>query len=314
MAGEKPRTQLPDESEPYVGPLGMAGRMAQAFIDSRLTPLLVVASLLLGLFAIVATPREEEPQIIVPMMDVFVQMPGASAKEVEERVSIPMEKKLMEIPGVEYVYSTSSPGQSFAVVRFKVGEDEEKSIVKLYNKMYANFDLVPPGATTPLIKPRSIDDVPILAITLWSDRVDGYTLRRVAAQLDDQIKDIPDVSETRLLGGERRQVRVLLDPARLAAYRIAPAMVASALTATNRELRAGSFSSDNQEILVDTARFLERAEDVGRVVVGAADGRPVYLRDVARIVDGPEEPRSYVLFGVGKAAQVKGISADKPVG
>ena len=302
MTHQQPDTLTPPESEPYTGPLGLAGHMARTFIDSRLTPLLVVASLLLGLFAIVATPREEEPQIIVPMMDVFVQMPGASAQEVEQRVTIPMEKKLMEIPGVEYVYSTSSPGQSFAVVRFKVGEDEEKSIVKLYNKMYANFDLIPPGASTPLIKPRSIDDVPILAITLWSDRVDGYTLRRVAAQLDDQIKDIPDVSETRLLGGERRQVRVLLDPARLAAYRLAPAAVAGALTATNRELRAGSVSSDNREILVDAARFLERAEDVGRVVVGAADGRPVYLRDVARIVDGPEEPRSYVFFGVGAAA------------
>jgi multidrug efflux pump subunit AcrB len=242
-------------------------------------------------FATVATPREEEPQIIVPMIDVFVQMPGASAKEVEERVTIPLEKKLMEIPGVEYVYSISSPGLGFAIVRFKVGEDEEKSIVKLYNKMYANFDLIPPGATTPLIKPRSIDDVPILALTLWSDRVDGYTLRRIAAQLDDQIKDVTDVSETRLIGGERRQVRILLDPARLAAYRLAPATVAGALTATNREVRAGSFSRDNREILVDTARFLERAEDVGRVVVGAADGRPVYLRDVAQIVDGPEEPR-----------------------
>jgi multidrug efflux pump subunit AcrB len=299
---EQPSFTTP-EPEPYIGPLGLAGRMARAFIDSKLTPLLVVASLLLGLFAIVATPREEEPQIIVPMMDVFVQMPGASAKEVEERVTIPMEKKLMEIPGVEYVYSTSSPGLSFAVVRFKVGEDEEKSIVKLYNKMYANFDLIPPGASTPLIKPRSIDDVPILAVTLWSDRVDGYTLRRIAAQLDDQIKDIPDVAETRLLGGERRQVRILLDPARLAAYRLTPAVVAGALTATNRELRAGSMSSGNQEILVDAARFLERAEDVSRVVVGAADGRPVYLRDVARIVDGPEEPRAYVFFGVGAAAR-----------
>ncbi|MBI4537400.1 MAG: efflux RND transporter permease subunit [candidate division NC10 bacterium] len=297
------------EPEPYTGPLGLAGRIARAFIDSRLTPLLILASLLLGLFAIVATPREEEPQIIVPMMDVFVQMPGASTKEVEERVSIPMEKKLMEIPGVEYVYSTSSPGQSFAVVRFKVGEDEEKSIVKLYNKMYANLDLVPPGATTPLIKPRSIDDVPILALTLWSDRVDGYMLRRIAAQLDDQIKDIPNVSETRLLGGERRQVRVLLDPAKLAAHRLAPALVVGALTASNREVRAGSFSRGNREVLVDAARFLARPDEIGRVVVGATDGRPVSLQDVARIEDGPEEPRAYVLFGVGKAAHTAGAGA-----
>jgi multidrug efflux pump subunit AcrB len=299
--------------EPYVGPLGLAGRLARAFIDSRLTPLTVVASLLLGVFAIIATPREEEPQIIVPMMDVFVQMPGASVKEVEERVTIPMEKKLMEIPGVEYVYSTSSPGMSFAVVRFKVGEDEEKSIVKLYNKMYANFDLIPPGASTPLIKPRSIDDVPILAVTLWSDRVDGFTLRRIAAQLDDQIKDVQDVSETRILGGERRQVRILLDPARLAAHHLAPAVVVQSLRTTNQEVRAGSFSAGNREILVEAARFLERPEEIGRVVVGAHEGRPVYLKDVSRIVDGPEEPRSYVLLGLGKAAGT-GRIGDRPTG
>jgi multidrug efflux pump subunit AcrB len=290
-------------------PLGMAGRLARLFINSKLTPLIMVASLLLGGFAILATPREEEPQIVVPMMDVFVQMPGASAKEVEERVTIPMEKKLMEIPGVEYVYSTSSPGQSFAIVRFKVGEDEEKSIVKLYNKMYANFDLIPPGASSPLIKPRSIDDVPILALTLWSDRLDGFTLRRIAAQLDDQIKDVPDVSETRLLGGERRQIRIQLDPARLAGYHLAPTMVVSALTGANTDVRAGSVTTGNREVLVDAARFLDRSEDVGRVVVGVADQRPVYLRDVAQIVDGPEEPRAYVLFGVGRAAAAKGLSA-----
>jgi len=301
------------ENEPYTGPLGMAGRIARMFIDSRLTPLIVVASLLLGLLAIAATPREEEPQIIVPMMDVFVQMPGASVREVEERVTIPMEKKLMDIPGVEYVYSTSSPGQSFAVVRFKVGEDEEKSIVRLYNKMYSNFDIIPPGASTPLIKPRSIDNVPILALTLWSDRVDGFTLRRIAAQLDDQIKDVPDVSETHLIGGERRQVRVLLNSAALAAHRLAPSAVVQGLVGANREVRAGSFSSDNREILVDASEWLGHPEQVGRVVVGVADGRPVYLQDVARILDGPEEPRSYVMFGVGKAASAKGI-ANKPVG
>ena len=298
--------------ESSAGPLGLAGRMARAFIDSRLTPLLIVASLLLGLFAILATPREEEPQIIVPMMDVFVQMPGASAREVEERVSIPMEKKLMEIPGVEYVYSTSSPGLSFAIVRFKVGEDEEKSIVRLYNKMHGNFDLVPSGASLPLIKPRSIDDVPILALTLWSDQHDGFTLRRIAAQMDEAVKDVPDVSETRLLGGERRQIRVLLDPARLAAHGIAPAGVVGALAAENRELRAGSLSAGNREILVDAGRFLQRADELERVVVGTALGRPVYLTDVARILDGPEEPRHYVLFGAGRGAQGHAATAPPP--
>jgi multidrug efflux pump subunit AcrB len=147
--------------------LGFSGRVAATFINSKLTPLIIIASVLLGVFAVIMTPREEEPQIIVPMVDVFVQMPGASAKEVENRVTTPMEKLINEIPGVEYVYSTSSPGQSMAVVRFYVGQNIEDSIVKLYNKLYSNFDKIPPGASQPLIKPRSIDDVPILALTFW---------------------------------------------------------------------------------------------------------------------------------------------------
>ena len=162
-------------------------------------------------------PREEEPQIIVPMIDVFVQMPGASAREVEERVTKPMEKLLWEIPGVEYIYSTSSPGMSLAIVRFYVGQDEEKSIVRLNQKLLANFDLIPPGASQPLVKPRSIDDVPILALTLSSRRYGDFELRRIAAQLDDTIKQVPDVSAVTLIGGQRREVRIVLDPARLAA-------------------------------------------------------------------------------------------------
>jgi multidrug efflux pump subunit AcrB len=152
------------------GKLGVAGRIAHYFINSKLTPLVMLFAILLGAFAVLKTPREEEPQIIVPMMDVFVEMPGASAKEVEERVTTPMERLIWEIPGVEYVYSTSSPGRSMVIVRYKVGEKEEDSIVKLYNKLYSHFDLIPPGASRPLIKPRSIDDVPVLALTFWSDR------------------------------------------------------------------------------------------------------------------------------------------------
>jgi multidrug efflux pump subunit AcrB len=284
---------------------GIAGRIASAFIDSRLTPLIVLASMFLGVGAVVLLPREEEPQIIVPMIDVFVQMPGASAREVEERVTKPMEKLLWEIPGVEYIYSTSAPGRSMAIVRFKVGEDEEKSIVRLNQKMFANFDLIPPGASTPLVKPRSIDDVPILALTLSSDRYDHYALRRVAAELNDQIKTIPDVSEIKVIGGRRRQVRVILDPARMAARGIAPATLVPMLASANRQLQSGSFSSGNREFLVETGSFLHTAEEVGQVVVGASGMRPVYLRDVARIVDGPEEAADYVLFGLGPAAQEK---------
>src|SRR5678815_3127115 len=175
--------------------LGLAGKLARAFIDSRLTPLVVVASILLGIGAVLLLPREEEPQIIVPMIDVFVQMPGATAREIEERVTRPMEKLIWEVPGVEYIYSTSSPGMAMAVVRFRVGENEENSIVRLNQKMSANLDLIPPGASLPLIKPRSIDDVPILALTLSSRVYDHFTLRRIAAQLHDDIKQVPSVSE-----------------------------------------------------------------------------------------------------------------------
>ncbi|MGE5662746.1 MAG: efflux RND transporter permease subunit [Deltaproteobacteria bacterium] len=280
---------------------GIAGRIAAAFIGSRLTPLIVLASVLLGAGAVLLLPREEEPQIVVPMIDVFVEMPGSSAREVEQRVTKPMEKLLWEIPGVEYIYSTSSPGQSMAIVRFKVGEDEEKSIVRLNQKMFANFDLIPPGASQPLVKPRSIDDVPILALTLDSARYDHFALRRVAARLADQIKQIPDVSEVKVIGGRRRQVQVALDPARMASRGVAPAALVPVLSQANRQLQSGSFSSGNREFLVETGGFLNTADDVGRVVVGASGGRPVYLRDVAAISDGPEEPADYVLFGSGPA-------------
>jgi multidrug efflux pump subunit AcrB len=295
------------------GHRGIAGRIAAAFIESRLTPLIILASILLGVGAVLLLPREEEPQIVVPMVDVFVQMPGASAKEVEERVTRPMEELLWEIPGVEYIYSTSSPGQSMAIVRFRVGEDEEKSIVRLNQKMYANYDLIPPGATPPLVKPRSIDDVPILALTLSSQRHDPYTLRRIASQLQDQIKTVPDVSEVKVIGGQRRQLRVILDPARMAARGVAPVLLARMLGQANRQLQAGSFASGNREYLVATGGFLRNAEEVGNVVAGVSDGRPVYLRDVARIVDGPEEPSDYVFFGEGAAARGTGAGVSPAV-
>ncbi|MFQ5846982.1 MAG: efflux RND transporter permease subunit [Candidatus Methylomirabilales bacterium] len=285
--------------------------IVRAFIDSKLTPLIILATLLLGILAIVATPREEEPQIIAPMMDVFVDMPGTSIKEVEERVTIPMEKKLTEIPGVRYVYSTSMPGLSMAIVRFYVGQDEEDSIVKLYNKLYSNFDLIPAGASQPLIKPRSIDDVPILALTFWSDRYDHYQLRRIVAQLDDQIKDIRDVSETTLIGGQRRQLKITLDPTRMAASHVDPVGLIASVERANRELPAGSFSRGNTEYLVKVGEFLETPDEVGRLVVGSWSDRPVYLRDVATIEDGPAEAKDYVLFAPGPAASRKSIEAPK---
>ena len=279
---------------------GIAGRIAGAFIDSKLTPLFIGASLLAGLFSIVSLPREEEPQIIVPMIDVFVAMPGAGVAEVEERVTRPMEKLLWEIPGVEYIYSTSSAGGAMAIVRFKVREDEEKSIVKLNQKLFANFDIIPPGASAPLVKPRSIDDVPILAWTFHSRRFNDLELRRVAAQVTDVVKQAPAVSGVTLIGGQRRTLRVTVDPARLAAYNLTPIDIWQRLGAANVRLDAGRFTQGDREQLLETGTFLRTAQDVANVVV-AAPGKPVYVRDVARVEDTGEEPGQYVQFGAAGA-------------
>ena len=283
--------------------LGPAGRFAHAWISSKLTPLLIAAALLVGAFAVWKLPREEEPQIIVPMIDVMVQMPGASAREVEERVTKPMEKLLWEIPGVEYIYSTSSPGSSLAIVRFYVGQDEEKSLVRLNQKMQANFDLIPPGASQPLVKPRSIDAVPILALTLSSQRYGDFELRRIAAQIDDAIKQVPDVSAVSLIGGQRREIRIVLDESKLAAYNLSPLQVAGALGMSNRRLPSGQFSSGNREYVLETGEFLRTAEDVRGVVVAVANDKPVFVRNVAEVGDGGEEPTEYVRTADARSRQ-----------
>src|SRR5579883_1980229 len=283
--------------------MGIAGRIARAWINSKLTPLLLGASLLIGLFSVWRLPREEEPQIVVPMIDVMVAMPGASSREVEERVTKPMEKLLWEIPGVEYIYSTSSPGQALTIVRFRVGEDEEKSIVRLNQKMFANLDLIPPGASQPLIKPRSIDDVPILALTLSGNEYGPYELRQVAAQIHDAIKQVPDVSQVTLIGGQAREVRVTLDEGRLAGYSIAPLAVLQAIGAANQRRSGGSFASVNREAVLQTGEFLRTADDVRNLTVGVANGRPVFLRDVATVRDSGEEPVQYVHYGTREGFQ-----------
>ena len=277
--------------------LRFAGLVAHAFINSKLTPLFIAGALLAGAFAILMTPREEEPQIVVPMLDVIVQMPGASPAEVQERATIPMERLLREVPGVEYVYSISQPGMSMLIVRFYVGTKEEDAIVKTYNKLYSNFDRIPQGVSQPLIKVRSIDDVPILALTVWGKHYDSYQLRQIAAELEHQIKQIDDVSETKIIGGLPRQVRVVLDTQRLVAYGMTAGAVAAQLQQANARSVSGSFAQDNQEIEVEAGRFLGKADDLKQVVVGVYQGRPVYLRDVATaIVDGPGEPENYVLY------------------
>ncbi|MCD6585945.1 MAG: efflux RND transporter permease subunit [Desulfobacteraceae bacterium] len=284
--------------------LGPAGKMAQLFINSKLTPLVIIAGILLGIISVMALPREEEPQIIVPMVDVFVQMPGASAKEVEQRATGPMEKLLWEVPGVEYIYSTSSPGMSMVIVRFYVGENEEDAIIRLQSKLLANYDRIPFTVSPPLIKPRYIDDVPILALTFWSKSADQYTLRRVAAEIEEVVKREPDVSITELIGGPRRQLEVQLDPVRLAAYHLDGATIEKMIGGANTELQAGSYPSPDGQVLVQVGGFLKTADDVKRLVVGVFNGHPVYLEDVANVVDGPAEPDNYVFFGTGPAGVV----------
>jgi multidrug efflux pump subunit AcrB len=213
-----------------------------------------------------------------------------------------MEKLLWEIPGVEYIYSTAMPGANMTIVRFKVGEDLEKSLVKLNQKLQTNFDRIPLGVSFPLIKPRTIDDVPILALTFHSERYDHAVLRRIAAQVDDAVKTVPQVAETTLIGGTHRQIRVLLDPQRLTSRNLSAAYLVPMLQQANAQAQTGAQNYVNQETLLQTGTFFRDARDVGAVVVGVSDGSPVYLRDVATITDGPEEPSNYVLYGVGDGA------------
>jgi len=284
---------------------GLAGLLAKSFIDSKLTLLFILASVLLGAFAVFMLPREEEPQIKVPMVDVLVSVPGFSAEEVEKRVAAPMEKLIWEIPGVEYVYSISRPEEALVIVRYKVGEDVERSLVKLNQKLQSNFDRIPPGVSFPLLKPRSIDDVPILTLTFHSPTEDHYFLRRIAAEIEEHIKQVADVSETNLIGGLRRQYRIQLDPVALSARHLDPLSLVPVLQQANRQSKAGSLIRNNQEIIIETGGFLRDVEDVKRVVLGVYNGAPVCLRDVAQIIDGPEELNQVVVFGSGAASGKK---------
>ncbi len=286
--------------------LGVAGKIGAFFINSKITPLIVVASLALGGLAVSLTPREEEPQIVVPMVDVFVGLPGASPSEVESRITIPLERRMWELPGVEYVYSASMPGMALVMVRFYVGDDPEESLVKVHDKILAGrgaggAGLFPPEATPHLVRARYIDDVPVLGLTLWSERYGSYELRRIGAEIKREIASIDDISDVRLVGGERRQVRVELDAERMAARGVDPGAVAAAVRMQNAAAPAGSFERGNEEVLVETGAFLHDLEEVASLVVGVHRGRPVYLRDVAELRDGPEEPSTHVFFRRVKA-------------
>jgi multidrug efflux pump subunit AcrB len=291
--------------------LGISGLIARTFLATEITPLLALTGLLMGLFAVLVTPREEEPQINVTFANVFIPYPGASAKEVESLVTTPAEQVVSEIEGVEHVYSASMPGLAVLTVRFRVGEPRTDAIVRLYNAFFSNQDWLPPGIGIgpPLIKPKGIDDVPILAATLWSEdpAIGADELLRVAHAVQSELQRVPGTRDIDVIGGPDRVVRVRFDPRRLAAYGLSLDDLRRALGTANASRDAGSLVEDGQDILVQAGTFLGTPEEVADLVVGLHQGAPVFLRDVAQVALGPDEPERYVTFGVGPAAESKGL-------
>ncbi|MCX8076450.1 MAG: efflux RND transporter permease subunit [Aquificaceae bacterium] len=292
---------------------GFAGRLAHYFIDSKLTPVLILVSIALGLFAVVTTPKEEEPQIVVPMIDIMISYPGATPEEVERRVVTPLEKKLWELKDIEYIYSASMEGMAVVTARFHVGTDPVKALVDLNTKMMSAMDLAPPGVSLPpLIKPKSIDDVPILTLTFWGKGYESYDLRRIAGAVENEIKKVQNVADVFMVGGKPREIRVILDPQRMSAYRVSPLHLAQVLQTANAQVLSGKVVQGGKEYVVRTGEFLKSKQDVESIVVGVFGGRAVYLRDVATVVDGPSETKDYVFMGFGPKHGEKGIKDVKP--
>lgn len=282
---------------------GLAGKIAKLFIDSKLTVLLMIVFIVIGVYSSFLIPREEEPQIDVAMADIFVGYPGASPTEVESRVVKPLEKLISNIKGVEYVYSTSLKEQGMVIVQFYVGEDIERSFVKLYNEINKHMDRMPKGVTFPLIKTRAIDDVPMLGLTLWSENYDDYRLKQIAQELSDEIEKVNDVSATQKIGGRDRQLRVVLDKDKMAESGLDFLSVAQMIKANDQQLNGGTFDKNDIEFIVSTGRFLESVADVENLVVGVQKDRPIYLKQIATIEDGPEIPKDYVSLGFGQASK-----------
>jgi multidrug efflux pump subunit AcrB len=300
-------------SEGHGRKLGISGTLARHFLTTEITPLLALVGLLLGIFAVMITPREEEPQINVTFANIFIPYDGASASEVEHVVATGAEQILSEIEGVKHVYSVSKPGMAVLTVEYEVGQDRTDAIVRLYNAIYSKQDWLPPnlGVGRPIIKPKGIDDVPIVTLTLWSKdkQVGGYQLQKVAHAIEVELKRVKGTRDIYTVGGPDQVVHVLLDPARLAGYGIALDDLRKALELSNATEPSGALVNDNREVPVQAGTFLTSVDQVASLVVGVHQGKPVYLRDVAKVVHGPDQPEHYVWFGTGPAAGHKAISA-----
>ncbi|MEO0066365.1 MAG: hypothetical protein RI983_1691 [Bacteroidota bacterium] len=293
---------------------GLSGNIAKAFLQSKLTILLMVAFLLIGGYSTLLMPREEEPQIQVPMADIFIAYPGASPKEVETKVSAPLEKVISNIKGVEYVYSTSMSGQTMLIVQFLVGEDVERSLVKLYSEIMKNMDKMPQGVSMPLIKTRAIDDVPVFGLTLWGEKYDDYQLKQVAQELSNELKKSNDVSDINIIGGRAKEVKVLLNKTLMAANHVDFLSISKAIGGANTQSQSGSFYKSDSSFSVLTGNFLSSAEDVASLVIGMNSGTPVYLKQVATVTESPATSNQYVFYGYGQAdtAGIKKFSASYP--
>ncbi|MDE2311243.1 MAG: efflux RND transporter permease subunit, partial [Betaproteobacteria bacterium] len=293
--------------------MGISGRIAKFFLHSQMTPLLALVAVLLGLFAVLVTPREEEPQINVTMANVLIAYPGASAQDVANTVATPAEQVLAQIAGVDHVYSVSQPGMAILTVQFKVGEQHIPSLVKLYDVIHSHADWLPPtlGVLQPIIKAKGIDDVPVVAFTLWREQAVGGSieLTQVAHAIEAELKRVPGTREVTTLGATQRMVRVLLDPEGLNAYQLSVQDVRAALQSANVSQNAGNLVQGNREVLVQTGNFLNDANEVQQLVVGVSGGKPVFLRDIASVQDGADQPGSYVWMGTGPAAEDKQIRA-----
>jgi multidrug efflux pump subunit AcrB len=284
-------------------------RLINAFLKGNFAILLVLVSLTAGAIALFVTPREEEPQIVVPLADVLISMPGAGAEEVERTVSSRLERMLYQVDGVEYVYSISRPGMAVVTVRFFVGEDREGSLIKLYNKIFQNIDKTTPGIAGWVVKPIEIDDVPIVNATFYSDRYDTYELRRVAEEVANKLQHIPNSANITLHGGERRVLHVYLDPDRMAAYGLSTMEIAGMMKGANAQAASGRFANGNMEYQVETGPFLGGVDEVNNLMIGVYEGKPVYLRDIASIRDGPDEISTYTRIGFGPGAKDVGQGA-----
>ncbi|MBS0611917.1 MAG: efflux RND transporter permease subunit [Proteobacteria bacterium] len=285
--------------------MGASGRLARRFQDSRLTPLLALVALLLGVFAVLVTPREEEPQINVTMANVLIPFPGASVRDVEQMVAGPAEQVLGQIAGLEHVMSVSRPGMAILTVQFKVGVPRTEALVRLHDTLSANRDWLPPGLGVgePIVKPKGIDDVPILAVTLYDQRREGsaYDLERIAHAMEAELKRVRGTREVATLGGPGHAINIDLDTAALRASGLTIGELSQAIRSANGGSAAGDLVSGNASVRIDVGEWFRDAADLGELVVAVRDGRPVYLRDLAHLSDGPPRPEHYVWYGTAGA-------------